>query len=175
MNADQQELAEKEGQKRNLDAEHKKEMKDFKERIKYIFGQDICGPIVIRNEVMKESTECAPKNIDDCDVTPWAPEACSVDCDDACPEAVGCGGTQRLTREAVVRPNECGIKCPALTVVSKCNQFKCPVDCMMSRWSGWTKCSKDCEGGIEQRTRSILIKPKHGGRSCSAVTDAQPC
>merc|ERR1719160_947258 len=174
-NADQQELAEKEEERRNLDAEHKKTMAMFRERIKYIFNQDICGPTVIRNEVMKESTDCAPKNIDDCDVTPWAPEACSVECDDTCPQGVGCGGVQRLTREAIVRPNECGIKCPDFTVIRKCNQFKCPVDCLMSRWSGWSKCSKDCEGGVEGRTRSILTKPKNGGKGCSAVSDGRPC
>jgi len=174
-NADQQELSEKMEEKRVLDEEHRKTMKEFRERIKYIFGQDICGPIVIRNEVMKESSDCAPKLIDDCVVTPWTPEACSVDCDDACPEAVGCGGTQRLTRDAIVRPNQCGIKCPVFTVIRKCNQFKCPVDCLMSRWSGWSKCSKDCEGGVEERTRSILTKPKNGGQSCSPVSDGRPC
>merc|ERR1719240_2600149 len=174
-NADQQELAEKTEEKRVLDAEHKTTMTMFRERIKYIFNQDICGPTVIRNEVMKESTDCAPKLIDDCDVTPWTPEACSVECDDSCPQGVGCGGVQRLTRDAVVRPNECGIKCPALTVIRKCNQFKCPVDCLMSRWSGWSKCSKDCEGGVEERTLSILTKPKNGGKGCSAVSDGRPC
>jgi len=174
-NADQQELAEKEEERRVLNAEHKKTMAQFRERIKYIFNQDICGPTVIRNEVMKKSTDCAPKLIDDCDVTAWAPDVCSVECDDTCPESVGCGGVRRLTREAVVRPNACGIKCPAFTVIQKCNQFKCPVDCLMSRWSGWSKCSKDCEGGVEERTRSILTKPKNGGKGCSAVSDGRPC
>merc|ERR1719393_1152487 len=174
-NADQQELAEKTEEKRVLDAEHKKTMTMFRERIKYIFNQDICGPTVIRNEIMKESTDCAPKAIDDCDVSAWLPDACSVDCDDTCPQGVACGGVQRLTREAVVRPNECGIKCPDFTVIRKCNQFKCPVDCLMSRWSGWSKRSKDCEGGVEERTRSILTKPKNGGKGCSAVSDGRPC
>jgi hypothetical protein len=126
-NADQQKLAEKEEERRVLDAEHKKTMGEFRERIKYIFNQDICGPIVIRNEVMKTSKECPPKLIDDCDVTAWTPDVCSVDCDDTCPESVGCGGTQRLTREAVVRPDDkCGIKCPTFTLTRKCNQIKCP-------------------------------------------------
>merc|ERR1719393_24522 len=123
-NADQQKLAEKEEEKRVLDAEHKKTMGEFRERIKYIFNQDICGPTVIRNEVMKKSTDCAPKDIDDCDVTAWTPDVCSVDCDDTCPESVSCGGTQRLTRTAIVRPNDCGIKCPAFVAMRKCNQFK---------------------------------------------------
>jgi hypothetical protein len=174
-NADQQELSEKEEEKRVLDAEHKKTMTMFRERIKYIFNQDICGPIVIRNEVMKESTDCAPKLIDDCDVTAWVPSACSVECDDTCPQGVGCGGIQTLKREAVVRPNTCGFKCPKFSVNRKCNQFKCPVDCLMSRWSGWSKCSKDCEGGVEERTRAILTKPKNGGKGCSAVSDGRPC
>jgi hypothetical protein len=174
-NADQQELAEKEEERRVLDAEHKKTMTMFRERIKYIFNQDICGPTVIRNEVMKESEDCAPAKIDDCDVTPWAPDACSVECDDGCPEAVGCGGVQRLTRDVVVRNNTCGINCPALVETRKCSQFKCPVDCLMSRWSGWSKCSKDCEGGVEERTRSILTKPKNGGKGCGAVSDGRPC
>ena len=39
-NADQQELAEKEEERRVLDAEHKKTMTMFRERIKYIFNQD---------------------------------------------------------------------------------------------------------------------------------------
>merc|ERR1719238_2467498 len=87
-NADQQELAEKEEERRVLDAEHKKTMTMFRERIKYIFNQDICGPTVIRNEVMKTSTVCPPKLIDDCDVTAWTPDVCSVECDDSCPEGV---------------------------------------------------------------------------------------
>lgn len=45
----------------------------------------------------------------------------------------------------------------------------------MSSWSGWTKCSKDCEGGIEQATRSIITKPKHGGEGCKAVAKARTC
>ena len=38
------------------------------EKFEYIPNQDICGSIVIRNEVMKKSAEHAPKSIDDCDV-----------------------------------------------------------------------------------------------------------
>ncbi|HIF20560.1 MAG TPA: hypothetical protein EYQ27_01330, partial [Gemmatimonadetes bacterium] len=64
-------------------AEHKKTMTMYRERISYTFNQDICGPIVIRNEVMKESADCAPNNIDVCDVTAWTPEVCSVGCDDS--------------------------------------------------------------------------------------------
>jgi len=135
---------------------------------------------VIRNQIMEKSKDCAPKLIDDCDVTAWTPDVCSVECDDTCPKGdvvnnIPCGGVRLLTRDVMVRPNACGIKCPADNVTQKCNQIKCPVDCLMSRWSGWSKCSKDCEGGVEERTRSILTKTKNGGKGCSAVSDGRPC
>jgi len=181
-NADMQEHAEKTDQKRVLDEEHKTEMTKFRTRISYIFNQDICGPIVIRNEVLKTSTDCAPKDIDDCDVTGWVAGACTVDCDDACPitndgsvEAASCGGLRYMTRTAVVRNNSCGIKCPAFSVTQKCNQHKCPVDCEMSRWSGWSKCSADCEGGNRGKTRSIITKPKNGGQGCPSVATGENC
>ena len=86
---------------------------EFREKTEYIPNQVMCGPIVIRNGVMRTSAEYAPMSIDDCDITAWNPEALSVDYDDARPVAVGSDGTQRLTRKAVVGPNTCGLKCPA--------------------------------------------------------------
>jgi len=45
----------------------------------------------------------------------------------------------------------------------------------MSAWSGWSKCTKDCEGGVQGKTRSILTKPKNGGVSCDAVQEDRAC
>jgi hypothetical protein len=174
-NKNQHELEQKQEEKRHLDEEHSKTMKKFRDRITYIVQQDICGPTVVRNEVMKESTVCPPKDIDDCDVTPWTAAACSVECDDRCPDIVGCGGTQTLTRTVVVRPNECGIRCPELSRSRMCSQFKCPVDCVMSRWSGFSKCSKECEGGVQQQSRAVITRHKNGGVACSAVSEARAC
>jgi uncharacterized protein YegL len=60
-------------------------------------------------------------------------------------------------------------------MTKKCNQFKCPVDCGMSEWSGWSGCSAECEGGEQQKTRSILVKPKNGGQECDTTLEAQAC
>ena len=79
-----------------MDLEHMTTMRKFRERIKYFVQQDICGPTVVRNEVMRESTECPPSDIDDCSVTPWTPTNCSVESDDRCPDLMGCGGTQNF-------------------------------------------------------------------------------
>ena len=51
---------------------------EFREKTEYIPIQDICGPIIIRNGVMRKSAEYAPTSIDDCDITAWTPEALSV-------------------------------------------------------------------------------------------------
>merc|ERR1740139_196619 len=53
--------------------------------------------------------------------------------------------------------------------------MKCPVDCIMSRWSGFSKCSKDCEGGIQHETRAVITRHKNGGVACSAVSEARAC
>jgi hypothetical protein len=80
-----------------------------------------------------------------------------------------------MIRDVVVAPNEYGMECPQLERLKKCNQFKCPVDCVESEWSGWSKCSKDCESGVQVRTRSVLTKAKNGGKACDTVQEEQPC
>merc|ERR1719434_226738 len=126
---------------------------------------------------MKFSSTSTPDKITDCDISEWVVGECSVPCDDTCPQPdpYQCGGWQSLTREPIVPPNEFGIKCPPLTNKKKCNQIKCPVDCVMSMWSSWSKCTKECEGGVQGRTRSILTKPKNGGMSCNTVSESEPC
>jgi len=57
----------------------------------------------------------------------------------------------------------------------RCGQYKCPVDCLMSSWSGWSKCTADCEGGLQSHTREILVKPKNGGEQCNTVEESRPC
>merc|ERR1719359_203207 len=80
-----------------------------------------------------------------------------------------------MTREIVAQADECGIACPSTNKEIRCGQFKCPVDCLMSAWSGFGACSAECEGGIKSQTRSILIKPKNGGKSCDSPEDFVPC
>jgi len=67
------------------------------------------------------------------------------------------------------------MKCPPLEREKLCGQKKCPVDCVMSAWSGWSKCTKDCESGVQSKTRSILTKPRNGGKGCDAVQESRAC
>merc|ERR1719460_3224328 len=178
LNADREEMAEKEEEREKLEAEYKLYMSKCKKRIEWIFFQDFCAYLVIRAQVMTYSKVSPPEKIVDCDITPYVPGECSVLCDDECPDKTnpyGCGGWQTLTRTILVKPNEYGVKCPELSRKRKCNQFKCPVDCVMSKWSGWSKCSKACEGGTKGRTRSIITKPKNGGMSCNTAQESRAC
>merc|ERR1719181_168137 len=178
MNADREEMAEKEDERTTLEHEYTVYMKACKKRIEWIMFQDICAFLSLRASVLKTSTACPPKDIVDCDWSVWVPSDCSVDCDDSCPDPsnpYACGGWQTLSRTFVVQPNDCGFKCPEPKRRRKCNQIKCPVDCVMSKFSSWSKCSKECEGGVQGRTRSILTQPLNGGQACNTAAETRPC
>jgi hypothetical protein len=195
LNADQSEQQKKEQQRYELDVQYVKEMAKCKAVIMEITFTNICAVIKVRNEVMSCSTVIT--EIIDCDVTSWVPEDCSVMCDDNCPaifeetdsddkpystnfNPYKCGGWQTLNRDVIVKANQWGIGGPKCELIElkttrKCNQNKCPVDCEMSMWSGWSKCTKDCEGGVRGRTRSILTKPLNGGDSCNTAQEEESC
>merc|ERR1712032_470089 len=180
--ADREELKSKQTQKIELEKEYRAFMKLCCERIKWIMFQDMCALIVVRNAVMETSSDCPGNEIVDCDVDNWVGKQCTVECDDSCPdvpdptEVYACGGWQEIYRKVVVEPpDECGLRCPALQRTKKCNQKKCPVNCEMSEWSGWSKCTAECEGGVRSKTRSILVKPKNGGEWCNTQEETEAC
>jgi len=180
--ADREEVKAKEFQKIDLEKAYLAFMKLCCERVKWIMFQDMCALIVVRNAVMESSTTCPGQEIVDCDVDNWVGKKCTVECDDSCPavpdatEVYECGGWQEIYRKIVVDPpDECGLRCPALQRTKKCNQKKCPVDCVMSEWSGWSKCTADCEGGVRSQTRSLIVKPKNGGIACNTAEETEAC
>jgi len=179
--ADREEVKAKQEQKIELERVYIAEMKKCCERVKWIMFQDMCALIVVRNAVLEASTECPGDQIVDCDLDAWVGKQCTVECDDSCPEipdaseVYSCGGWQEIYRKVVVAPDACGLSCPDLSRTKKCNQKKCPVDCVMSEWSGWSKCTADCEGGVRSHTRSLLTKPKNGGLSCNTNEETEAC
>jgi hypothetical protein len=54
---------------------------------------------------------------------------------------------------------------------------KCPVtiDCKVSSWSEFSKCSKECERGKKTRTRLALLNPRNGGSACPAMSESEVC
>jgi hypothetical protein len=185
INADTEESNEKDEQRRDLEQEFERTMAKFSEACSEILYTRICAVRKVRNNLMVDSTDSPPSQISDCDFTDWYPKdgicigetGMAIDCDDTCPQAdpYKCGGLETMTRDIVVAPNNYGMVCPPTERAKKCMQKKCEVDCVMSEWSGWSKCSKECESGIKIKTRSIITKAKNGGKGCDTVQEEDSC
>eukprot|EP00747_Dinoflagellata_sp_TGD_P134284 gnl/TRDRNA2_/TRDRNA2_175299_c6_seq25.p1 gnl/TRDRNA2_/TRDRNA2_175299_c6~~gnl/TRDRNA2_/TRDRNA2_175299_c6_seq25.p1 ORF type:complete len:1007 (+),score=247.69 gnl/TRDRNA2_/TRDRNA2_175299_c6_seq25:82-3102(+) len=158
-------------EKQALQKEYDEYMAECRARKRYIFWTEVCGVIKVRGEVLKQgSDEQKEAPATDCEVSSWVPGQCSSPCD---PQMKG--GTQTLTREVITANTKYGHACPALAWQRKCNEIKCPVDCKVGKWSGWSKCTKECGGGVQSRNRHLLVKPKDGGRACDSIQESQPC
>merc|ERR1719237_670855 len=165
INADTEEMNEKDQQKRDLQKEFDKTCDIFREKITEILFTRICAVRRVRNELLIHSSKTPPSKFSDCDFSDWAsktgecfdPKGDAILCDDTCPreDPYKCGGSETMKRDVVVLPDNGGMACPKLEREKKCGQKKCPVDCLMSRWSGFSKCTKDCEGGVQGKTRSV--------------------
>ena len=106
----------------------------------------------------------------DCSFTDWVARECSVLCDD---ELIG--GTQLLTREVITPETENGHQCPVMNMTKRCNQYPCTVDSKLSDWEDYSKCTKECGGGVQSHTRQLGVKPKNGGESCDVLQVSQLC
>lgn len=129
--------------------------------------------------------------------------ACPVDCqlsawstNNQCSKSCG-GGTLRRYRRILNAPMYGGKACDQVTPLSKsasttgpleeeeqCGMSKCPVDCVMSRWSAWGSCSKTCGnkpagtrlyGAKQWRTRYIVTAPSADGVPCGSLTQQRLC
>jgi hypothetical protein len=51
-----------------------------------------------------------------------------------------------------------GKPCGETSMTKACNAQACEQDCVLSRWSDWGDCSKDCDGGSQKRFKTIKEK-----------------
>jgi len=56
-----------------------------------------------------------------------------------------------------------------------CNANPCPIDCKLHEWSGWSKCSAECGGGVRQRLREVKTASKYGGFPCGETSQTIAC
>ncbi|XP_053393892.1 SCO-spondin-like isoform X2 [Mercenaria mercenaria] len=98
------------------------------------------------------------------DWTGW--EECSVTCG---------GGNQSRFRNCT-GPFYGGANCTgAFDETRDCNTFECPIDGVMSQWSGFYACNVTCGGGIQWRNRTC-IGPFYGGANCTdPLEDSRDC
>merc|ERR1719498_1635126 len=129
------------------------------------FETELCALKKIRGELYKMKGGGHSAFFQDCEVSKWDPEECTKKCK---------GGEQKLTRSVLTHPNG-GADCLPLAAVRSCNNQPCPVDCRLSTWSGWSKCSAKCGGGVTQRLREVERAMKYGGKPCGATSETVAC
>eukprot|EP00929_Paragymnodinium_shiwhaense_P013134 TRINITY_DN1209_c0_g1_i1.p1 TRINITY_DN1209_c0_g1~~TRINITY_DN1209_c0_g1_i1.p1 ORF type:complete len:1004 (+),score=333.38 TRINITY_DN1209_c0_g1_i1:70-3081(+) len=159
----------KQAEKTDLDKLYETTMGECKASMKEILFNEICGVLAVRNNMLKEYQPDAEPPVD-CKFSDWVPGECSVPCNDTL-----VGGVQVLKREVITQKAGQGAACPPLEMDRKCNQIKCPVNCKLSKWSEFGKCTKECGGGVQSRGRTVEVKPKNGGEACEALQEMQPC
>jgi len=129
------------------------------------FESEICALKKIRGELYKKLKGGHSAFFQDCKVSDWTKEECNKKCG---------GGEEKLTRNVLTQPNK-GAKCLPLTAIKKCHLEPCPVDCKLAPWDGWSKCSAQCEGGVQERLRDVTVAMKHGGDECGATSETRAC
>jgi len=136
------------------------------------FETEICALKKIRGEVYKmKGGVSANKTFIDCEVSPqWDPEDCSKECK----RSGEAEGAQKLVRNVMTHPDG-GTKCLPLAAERKCNLQPCPIDCKLSTWSGWSKCSAECGGGVRQRLREVKQAMHHNGAPCEMTSETETC
>ena len=117
-------------------------------------------------------------------------DACPVDCeieaellaDGSCSKS--CGTGTLVSRKAIsVQVANGGVACPAEDSSDRykeedCNTENCPVDCVVSQWTGWGGCSTSCGEGSRTRTRSIETEMADGGIACPSeeeLSESEAC
>merc|ERR1719274_581587 len=134
-----------------LDADLKTQMKTCTDN--YLnFESELCALKKIRGELYKMKGDGHSGFFQDCEVSKWDPEDCTKKCS---------GGEQKLTRNVLTHPDG-GAKCLPLAAMRSCNNQPCPVNCELSIWSGWSKCSAQCGSGVQQRVREVKVAMKSG-------------
>lgn len=68
-----------------------------------------------------------------------------------------------------------GSQCPELSQARSCNTKKCPVDCEVSAFTEWSKCSVTCGMGFKFRTRTMTRSASADGNNCPPLTETGFC
>lgn len=134
-------------------------------------GRD-CSDLGLGFEVKECNTQPCPINGGYSKWTEFS--QCTVSC--------GSGTRQRNRSCSNPQPRHGGKKCSHLgssIEIEICNTNLCPIDGGFSEWTIFSKCTKSCGNGTQQRTRNCSNpEPKHGGRECSSLgphTETRKC
>jgi hypothetical protein len=129
------------------------------------FETELCALKKIRGDLFKKMKPGHTGFFTDCEVSAWTPEECTKQC---------AGGTQKITRSILTHAAG-GAKCLPLAAERSCNHAPCPVNCVLSEWSGYSKCSAKCGGGLQGRVRDVKVAMQHGGKPCGETGESIAC
>merc|ERR1719316_241274 len=149
-----------------LDSKLRKEMDTCNKNYMALEGE-ICALKKIRGELykIKGGPTGAVPFFQDCEVGKWEAQECNAKCG---------GGLQKLTRKILAVPEK-GAACLPLKEKRNCNMRPCPVDCKLRTWSTWTKCSAECDEGVQQRLREVEQAEKYDGKKCGKTSETRSC
>jgi len=171
-----QEQAKTEGEHRGLVRKLNGVIADCRATTQHLLFNSICGLKSVRGSLLAKAKP--DLMVSDCEVGNWVVGPCSKPCDDSNPNnnPDAYGGWTTLTREVVSKNTKLyGQACPALSMRMRCGQFPCPKNCEMGPWSGWSKCTAECGGGVQSKSRAVTRDPENGGTSCDSTTESRPC
>jgi len=145
-----------------------------KRAVEELLYGEICGSVKVRDALInrepKNNSGSGLEDLVDCQVTDWNSGPCSKQCDDELK-----GGTRVFRREVLAPRQGLGTPCPPLTIARPCGQRRCPQNCELSEWSGFSQCTRKCGGGVESRSRTTERLAKYGGEACDVLQESRPC
>jgi hypothetical protein len=118
------------------------------------------------NEYIKVKCDNGPCPVD-CEVGDWATW---MPCDRTC-DPGNTKKSRKVLKRRIITLAQHGGACPNLVkTVFGCANGPCPVDCVMSHWSHWGKCSATCE---QTRSRSVKQAASASGEACPVAGKVQ--
>lgn len=80
---------------------------------------------------------------------------------------------QKLNR-SVVANEICAHFAPQPPTEQAC-LIPCPRECIVTEFSQWSTCSKQCGKQVQHRTRTAVAPPLYGGSQCPNLTESRTC
>jgi hypothetical protein len=122
----------------------------------------------------------------DCVLSEWGSYGdCSKKCNTDPDNADNSGAGKKYRRRSILSlAYYGGAECESLVDEEVCNVQACPTDCVVSAWSEWGSCSKNCAGQTpgkrlfgarQERSRYIETPAANGGHQCPTLAQTKLC
>jgi len=126
-------------------------------------GKSCNGPLA---ETKRCTSDCT--KVEDCTFSPWHDWG---HCQNSTAQRYRSRSIHRMAANG-------GKQCDGmLRETASCSGSQPPITaCTLHPWSDWGECSKSCEGGVQERRRSIKTLAQNGGSPCDAdLQELQTC